>query len=804
MRVSYEWLKEMVDLSGIDADELAEGLTRTGVAVDAVEDRNPGVHRVVVGRVKSVEPHPGAERLRVCRVDVGQEELLQIVCGAPNVAEGQLVPVALEGAELPGGVRIKRVKLRGVESQGMICSAGELGLPEKMLPKELTEGILVLTEEAKVGRDVRSLLGMDDKVLELDLTPNRSDCLSMIGVAYETAAVFDRSLHLPEPKELPATGGELPVSVAVESGADCPVYAAQAVDGLRVGPSPQWMQNRLMAAGIRPINNIVDVTNYVMLEYGQPLHAFDYDRISGGRILVRRARQGERLETLDGVIRECNPDDILITDGDKPLGLAGVMGGANSEVTDATTRVLIESACFDPVLIRRTSRRLGLRSEASNRFEKGVDRSRIVPALKRAVQLLVEVAGGRVASPIVLEKSGEVEERIIPVRHRRIVSLLGAEIREEEVMDIFRRLRFSVEKEESVYHVRVPSRRNDLSIEVDIIEEVARLYGYNRIPAASLQGSQGRGGLTREQQLRRTIRHTLRHLGMNEAVTYSLTSPQMEKGLSLHPDARPIPLSMPLSDERSVLRTGLLPHLLQSAAYNVHRRQERVALFEIGRVYLAEEQPLTDLPEERWELAGLWTGPMGPVHWRGQTASDFYRVKGILEALFARLGIGSAKFFPARPKGFHPGRTAEIRIDGRFAGILGQIHPRISDEMDLKETFAFQLDMEVLLDAAKTDLRFRPIPRHPASTRDLAIVVDADVPAAEVEKAIRKAAGEHLESVTLFDVYTGEQVGNEKKSLAYSLVYRAEDRTLTDEEVAKFHQAVVDELERAFGARLRA
>ncbi|MFS8514363.1 MAG: phenylalanine--tRNA ligase subunit beta, partial [Planifilum fulgidum] len=497
-----------------------------------------------------------------------QEELLQIVCGAPNVAEGQLVPVALEGAELPGGVRIKRVKLRGVESQGMICSAGELGLPEKMLPKELTEGILVLTEEAKVGQDIRALLGMDDKVLELDLTPNRSDCLSMIGMAYEAGAVFDRSLRLPEPKELSVTGEELPVSVAVESGADCPVYAAQAVDGLRVGPSPQWMQNRLMAAGIRPINNIVDVTNYVMLEYGQPLHAFDYDRISGGRILVRRARQGERLETLDGVIRECNPDDILITDGDKPLGLAGVMGGANSEVKDGTTRVLIESACFDPVLIRRTSRRLGLRSEASNRFEKGVDRSRIVPALKRAVQLLVEVAGGRVASPIVLEKSGEVKERTIPVRHGRIVSLLGAEIGEEEVMEIFRRLRFSVKKEENVYHVKVPSRRNDLNIEVDIIEEVARLYGYNRIPAASLQGSQGRGGLTREQKLRRTIRHTLRHLGMNEAVTYSLTSPQWEKGLSLHPDARPIPLSMPISDERSVLRTSLLPPLLQSAAYN--------------------------------------------------------------------------------------------------------------------------------------------------------------------------------------------------------------------------------------------
>ncbi|GAA5344992.1 phenylalanine--tRNA ligase subunit beta [Planifilum fimeticola] len=803
MRVSYEWLKEMVDLSGIDADELAESLTRTGVAVDAVEDRNPGVQRVVVGRVKSVEPHPGAERLRVCRVDVGQEDLLQIVCGAPNVAEGQLVPVALEGAELPGDVRIKRAKLRGVESQGMICSAGELGLPEKLLPKELTEGILVLTEEAKVGQDIRSLLGMDDKVLELDLTPNRSDCLSMIGMAYEAGAVFDRSLRLPEPKELPVTGAELPVSVAVESEADCPVYAAQVVDGLRLGPSPQWMQNRLIAAGVRPINNIVDVTNYVMLEYGQPLHAFDYDQVSGGRILVRRARQGERLETLDGVTRECDQDTILITDGDKPLGLAGVMGGANSEVKDGTTRVLIESACFDPVLIRRTSRRLGLRSEASNRFEKGVDRSRIVPALKRAVQLLVEVAGGRVASLIVLEKSGDVDEKIIPVRHGRIVSLMGADIGEEDVMDIFRRLRFPVKKEENVYHVQVPSRRNDLNIEVDIIEEVARLYGYNRIPAVFLQGSQGRGGLTREQRLRRTIRHTLRYLGMNEAVTYSLTSPQWEKGLSLHPDARPIPLSMPISDERSVLRTSLLPHLLQSAAYNVHRRQEHVALFEIGRTYLAEKQPLTDLPEERWELAGLWTGPMGPVHWREQTASDFYRVKGILESLFARLGIEGVEFLPDRPEGFHPGRTAEIRIGGRFAGILGQIHPRLSDELDLKETFAFQLDMEVLLDAAKTDLLFRPIPRYPASTRDLAIVVDAGVPAAEVEKVIRRAAGEHLESVTLFDVYTGEQVGNEKKSLAYSLVYRAEDRTLTDEEVAKFHQAVVDELERVFGARLR-
>lgn len=804
MRVSCEWLKEMVDLSGIDAEELAESLTRTGVAVDAVEDRNPGVSGVVVGRVISVEPHPGADKLRVCRVDVGQSDLLQIVCGAPNVAEGQLVPVALEGAELPGGVRIKRAKLRGVESRGMICSAGELGLPEKMLPRELTEGILVLTGEAEIGQDIRSLLGMDDKVLELDLTPNRSDCLSMIGMAYETGAVFDRPIHLPNPEELSVTGEALPVSVAVESETDCPVYAAQVVDGLRLGPSPQWMQNRLIAAGIRPISNIVDVTNYVMLEYGQPLHAFDYDEVSGGRILVRRAREGERVETLDGVMRECDRDTLLITDGEKPLGLAGVMGGANSEVKEGTTRVLLESACFDPVLVRRASRRLGLRSEASNRFEKGVDRNRIVPALKRAVQLLVEVAGGRVASPIVVRKSGEAEEKVIRVRHDRIVGLLGVDIGEEDVMNIFRRLRFSVDKEGKVYHVRVPSRRNDLCIEVDVIEEVARLYGYNRIPAASLQGAQSRGGLTREQQLRRVIRHTLRHLGMNEAVTYSLTSPQWEKGLSLHPDARPISLVMPISDERSVLRTGLLPHLIQSAAYNVHRRQEQVALFEIGAIYLAKEESLTDLPEERWELAGLWTGPMEPAHWRGATASDFYRVKGVLEALFTRLGIEGVEFLPAQPKGFHPGRTAEIRIDGRFAGVYGQIHPRLADEMDLKDTFAFQLDLDVLLDAARKELLFRPIPRYPASTRDLAIVVDAGVPAAEVEKVIRKAAGEPLESVTLFDVYTGEQVGHGKKSLAYSLVYRAEDRTLTDEEVAKFHQSVIDELERHLGARLRA
>jgi phenylalanyl-tRNA synthetase beta chain len=738
-------------------------------------------------------------------VNVGKGQILQIVCGAKNVAAGQRVPVALAGAKLPGGVHIKKANLRGVESNGMICSAKELGFPDKVLMKEQTEGILVLEPDAPIGGDIKEYLGMNDQVIELQLTPNRSDCLGMLGVAHEVAAIFNRELRLPMITE-PMPQYASPVNVYIESEEDCPFYAAQVVHNLKVGPSPQWMQNRLISAGIRPINNIVDITNYVMLETGQPLHAFDYDQISGGQIGVRRAHEGEQIVTLDGVVRTCDPDMLLITNGEKPIAVAGVMGGESSEVTSETVSVLIEAAFFDPMMVRKTSRKLGLRSEASTRFEKGVDPEQIVPALYRAVQLLCQLAGGIVGSEAVVHKVGDVEEMIIDLRHERLVNLLGVQISHEEVLDIFRRLRFPARLNGDVYEVQVPTRRPDISLEVDLIEEVARIYGYDRIPTTLPWGQQPPGGLTKKQKLRRTIRHTLRNLGLHEVITYSLTSEQAEQIVaSLHPDANPIRLAMPMSSEHAVLRTTLLPQLIEAAAYNVNHGNERVAIFELGRTYLSREETLTTLPEERYELAGLVTGKREPSIWKHPVlpAGDFYLVKGMLEALFTRLGIVDVVYQAVQPKGFHPGRTAEILADGEVIGVLGELHPKLAKQYDLEQPVVFQLDVEKLLAAIDEEILYQPIPRFPAVTRDLAVIVDEDVPAGEMEEGIWEVAGELLQSVTLFDVFTGEQIGEGKKSVAYSLIYRASDRTLTDEEVNAVHERVVKYLEDVFGAKLR-
>ncbi|GGE17811.1 phenylalanine--tRNA ligase beta subunit [Marinithermofilum abyssi] len=805
MKISYEWLSEYVDLEGVTPEQIAEELTRGGIEVDIVEQRDAGVENVVVGYVMEAKQHPNADKLRVCQVDAGREEPLQIVCGAPNVARGQKVPVALHGAKLPGGVKIKNTKLRGEKSQGMICSAKELGLPEKLLPTEQTEGILVLPEEAEVGSDVRPLLGLTDTVLELDLTPNRSDCLSMWGTAYEVAALLDREIWLPEAPAAHPSGKTKTVAIELDAEEDCPFYAAQVVDNLKLAPSPQWLQNRLVAAGIRPINNVVDVTNYVMLEYGQPLHAFDYDKVTDGEIVVRRAQPGEQVKTLDGVTRACDGETLLITDGTQPIGIAGVMGGENSEVTESTTTVLLESAFFAPPSIRSTARKLGLRSEASNRFEKGVDPERIVPALQRAVQLLQELAGGEPASEVTVEKMGDVEDVTVQLRHDRLNNVLGVQVKPETVRDVFRRLRFEMEERDGVYRVRVPSRRPDISIEVDLIEEVARIYGYDKIPTTLPWGQQSPGALTREQKLRRVVRHTLRDAGFNEVLNYSLTSPDRLKELPpLDKGIRPVRLNMPMSDERKVLRTTLLPQLVESAEYNVHRRQEQLAFFELGRTYITEEKKLTELPQERWELAALVTGPLAAAHWQGNNQPvDFFTVKGQLEMLLTRLGVQGIAYRAAELEGFHPGRTAEVLLNGRVIGCIGQIHLQVSEAHDLEETYAFQVQLAPLFEAAVTDPKYAPIPRYPSTTRDLALVVHQDVPAAELESAIRQAGGKLLVDATLFDVFTGKQVGEGKKSVAYTLTYRAEDRTLTDEEVNEVHGRIVEHVEAAFRAVLR-
>lgn len=806
MLVSYEWLSQYVDLEGITPEDIAEELNRTGIEVEVIYTRDPGVSGVIVGEVLFVEPHPKADRLKVCSVNVGKGQLLQIICGAKNVAKGQRVPVALVGAKLPGGVHIKKAKLRDVYSHGMICSAKELGFPDKVLMKEQTEGILVLEPDAPIGMDIKEYLGMNDQVIELQLTPNRSDCLGMWGVAREVAAIFDRELQLPviHDQIIPEAESE-DVRIVVASDEDCPFYSAQVVKNLHVGPSPQWMQNRLISAGIRPINNIVDITNYVMLETGQPLHAFDYSRIKDGKIVVRRAKEKEKIVTLDDVERVCDPDMLLITDGEKPLAVAGVMGGANSEVTPETTTILLESAFFDPMLVRQTSRKLGLRSEANIRFEKGVDPEQIIPALNRAVQLLCQLCGGIVASNAQIQKVGDVEDVVIDLRHERLVNLLGVQISQEEVLDIFRRLGFPVTLEDDVYEVRVPSRRPDIMLEVDLIEEVARLYGYDRIPATLLWGQQTPGSLTKPQKLRRTVRHLLRELGLNEVITYSLTSDQAEQEIaSLHDGAIPIRLAMPMSNEHAVLRTTLLSQLLKTAAYNVNRGIDHVQIFEVGKVYLSDEETLTRLPEERLELAALITGKKAPSIWKSPEfeAKDFFVMKGILEVVFERFNLSNVEFQAAQLKGFHPGRTALCILDGEVFGILGQLHPNLAKRYDLDDPVVFQLDLEKLLDR-EDEILYRPIPRYPAVTRDLAVTVDENMPTGLLEAGIREVAGELLESVNLFDVFTGQQIGEGKKSVAYSLVYRAPDRTLTDEEVQEVHQKVVEHLAELYGAELR-
>jgi phenylalanyl-tRNA synthetase beta chain len=804
MLVSYEWLSQYVDLEGISPEDIAEEMNRTGIEVEVIYTRDPGVNGVVVGEVLAVEPHPEADRLNICTVNVGKGQLLQIVCGAKNVAAGQRVPVALIGAKLPGGVHIKKAKLRGVESHGMICSAKELGFPDKVLMKEQTEGIFVLEPDAPVGMDIKEYLSMDDQVIELQLTPNRSDCLGMWGVAHEVAAIFDRELRLPVISEQVPSEAGTGVEVVVESVEDCPFYAAQVVGNLEVGPSPQWMQNRLISAGIRPINNIVDITNYVMLETGQPLHAFDFDKIANGQILVRRANDGEKIVTLDDVERECDPEMLLVTDGQEPLAVAGVMGGASSEVTKETKTVLLEAAFFNPLTVRQTSKNLGLRSEASTRFEKGVDPEQILPALYRAVQLLRQLCGGVVSSDASVHKAGDVEEVTISLRHERLVNLLGVQISPDEVMDIFRRLRLPAEFENDVYQVQIPTRRPDLMMEVDLVEEVARLYGYDRIPATLPWGQQLPGALTKEQKLRRDARHMLRELGLNEVVTYSLTSDEAEQEIASLYDLQPIRVAMPMSKEHAVLRTTLLPQLIKVAAYNVHRGNERVQLFEVGKVYLTQEETLTDLPEERLQLAALIAGPKAASIWKTPQvdAQNFYELKGILESVLERFGVRDAEYQAADLNGFHPGRTALCVVEDEVIGVLGQLHPKLSKEYDLSEPVVLQLDLEKLL---KKDLQviYEPIPRYPAVTRDLAVTVDENVPAGRIEAGIRKVAGELLESVTLFDVFTGEQIGEGKKSVAYSLVFRTKDRTLTDEEVHQIHERIVHYLTEQFGAQLR-
>ncbi|HLR65413.1 MAG TPA: phenylalanine--tRNA ligase subunit beta, partial [Pseudogracilibacillus sp.] len=726
MLVSLNWLKEYVDYGDLQVEELAELITKSGIEVDGIHYViNEESTNVVTGYVESCEKHPDADKLNLCQVDVGEEELLQIICGAPNVAQGQKVVVAKPGAVLPNNFKIKKVKLRGIESNGMICSLQELSVDEAYVPEQYKEGIVVLPEDTKVGEPVDALLNLDDAILEFDLTPNRADALSMIGVAYEVAAVLDKDIALPHP-EVETTEENVAdyIKVSSEDPDLCPYYGAFIVKDVEVKSSPLWMQNALLAAGIRPINNVVDITNYVLMEYGQPLHAFDYDLLGSKEIVVRRAKDGEEIVTLDDKTRTLTKDNLLITNGKEGIALAGVMGGANTEVNDQTKNVLIEAAYFDPQTVRQAVNETGLRSDASTRFEKGVDKARVREAGLRACELLVQYANGKLVDDAAEFNEMPVEEKEIVVSVNKINDRIGTNISAEEMGDIFRRLRFGYEIDGDQISLTVPTRRNDILIFEDVVEEVARIYGYDHIPFTLPQNASQPGGLTTRQQLRRNIKNYLQSTSLYETIMYSLTDKESVKTF-LSPELNeerlhPVRLHSPMSEAHEYLRLSLLPEMLKSVAYNQARKLRDIHMFEIGSIFLSEEEKVTKQPIEHERLAAVMTGDYVDHKWtQSKTTVDFFVIKGVLEGLFTYLDL-QVEYKQAKLAELHPGRAATIHHEGRTIGFVGQVHPYIAKQKDLKETYVFDLDLAYILDVVSPEWTYEQVAKYPAVRRDIA------------------------------------------------------------------------------------
>ncbi|WP_407408222.1 phenylalanine--tRNA ligase subunit beta [Peribacillus sp.] len=803
MFVSYKWLQEYVDLSGINATELADKITKSGIEVEGVEKKSEGLKGIVIGHVLEREQHPNADKLNKCLVDIGAEAPVQIVCGAPNVDKGQKVAVATVGAVLPGNFKIKKAKLRGEESHGMICSLQELGFESKIVSKDYATGIFVFPNDVEVGKDALEELGLSDEVLELGLTPNRSDALSMLGVAYEVGAILGRDVKWPVIEKEEATEKATDyINIKVEAKEDNPLYIAKIIKDVKVGPSPLWMQTRLMSAGIRPHNNVVDITNYILLEYGQPLHAFDYDRLGSKEIVIRKANEAEKIVTLDETERTLSPDHLVITNGTEPVAIAGVMGGVNSEVKNDTTTVIIESAYFAGTVVRKASKDHGLRSEASARFEKGVDPARVREAGERAAQLIAQYAGGTI-----LQGTAEVDEltmepAVISITLEKINTLLGTDMSVAEVESIFKRLQFGVALDNETFTITVPTRRGDITIEADLVEEAARLYGYDNIPATLPVGAATPGQLTDYQMKRRKVRRTLEGAGLYQAVTYSLTSEDKAAQFALN--ARDsIRLAMPMSEERSQLRLSIVPQLLEVVKYNNARQLDSLALYEIGSVFFKKDNQ--ELPEEKEHVAGVITGLWESQPWQGEKKSvDFYVAKGVIEAIFDTLGLtDQISYRQAEIKDMHPGRTAEVLLHGEVIGFIGQVHPTVQKDLDIKETYIFELSFKAMAEAEVAPIAYQTIPRYPSTTRDIALVVEQAAKAGDIQNIILEAGGKLLKEVNIFDLYEGEKMEEGKKSIAFSLKYFDPERTLTDEDITKAHEKVLAAVKEKAGAELR-
>ncbi|MFO8301882.1 phenylalanine--tRNA ligase subunit beta [Staphylococcus aureus] len=783
MLISNEWLKEYVTIDDSVSD-LAERITRTGIEVDDLIDYTKDIKNLVVGFVKSKEKHPDADKLNVCQVDIGEDEPVQIVCGAPNVDAGQYVIVAKVGGRLPGGIKIKRAKLRGERSEGMICSLQEIGISSNYIPKSFESGSYVFSESQVPGTDALQALYLDDQVMEFDLTPNRADALSMIGTAYEVAALYNTKMTKPE-----TTSNELELSandeltVTIENEDKVPYYSARVVHDVTIEPSPIWMQARLIKAGIRPINNVVDISNYVLLEYGQPLHMFDQDAIGSQQIVVRQANEGEKMTTLDDTERELLTSDIVITNGQTPIALAGVMGGDFSEVKEQTSNIVIEGAIFDPVSIRHTSRRLNLRSESSSRFEKGIATEFVDEAVDRACYLLQTYANGKVLKDRV--SSGELGAFITPIdiTADKINRTIGFDLSQNDIVTIFNQLGFDTEINDDVITVLVPSRRKDITIKEDLIEEVARIYGYDDIPSTlPVFDKVTSGQLTDRQYKTRMVKEVLEGAGLDQAITYSLVSKEDATAFSMQ-QRQTIDLLMPMSEAHASLRQSLLPHLIEAASYNVARKNKDVKLFEIGNVFFANGEG--ELPDQVEYLSGILTGDYVVNQWQGKKETvDFYLAKGVVDRVSEKLNL-EFSYRRADIDGLHPGRTAEILLENKVVGFIGELHPTLAADNDLKRTYVFELNFDALMAVSVGYINYQPIPRFPGMSRDIALEVDQNIPAADLLSTIHAHGGNILKDTLVFDVYQGEHLEKGKKSIAIRLNYLDTEETLTDERVSK-------------------
>ncbi len=796
MNLSMKWLSDFVDVGDVNIKDYCDRMTDTGSKVEGYEILGDDISNVVIGKIVKITPHENSDHLQVCQLDFGKGELVQIVTGAQNVFEGAIVPAALPVAKLPGDITIKAGKLRGVESNGMLCSIGELNLTEHDMPGKVADGILILDEEYgdKLGMDIKEALMLNDEVVEFEITSNRPDCLSVIGLARETAVSFDREFKLPTPAVKGTGDGdkiENHLSVKIDAPDLCYRYMARVVKNVKIAPSPLWLRMRLRAAGVRPINNIVDITNYVMLEYGQPMHAFDYKQLDGSEIVVRRAKDGECFKSLDDIDHTLDSSMLVIADKNKACALAGVMGGANSEITDDTTTVVFESACFLGSSVRVTAKKNGMRTESSARFEKGLDPENCFYGLERACELVELLSAGDVVDGLIDVYPTKLPTATLKLDEKVINNFLGINVSREYMETLLLKLGFTIEGE----NITAPTFRADVGCMNDVAEEIARIYGYNKIEASAIKAETTQGGRNKKQQFEYDLSDMLCGIGLDEITTYSFISPKYYDKIRLPEDSilrKSVVISNPLGEDTSVMRTTALPSILEVVARNNNFKNENVALFELASTYIPTTE--TELPIEGKSLVMAAYGDV-----------DFYKMKGVCDSVLELAGINDAKYQAySDDAAYHPGRCAKLYVGECELGLIGQIHPLTAANygMDIP-VYVAVIDFEKLFSLTSGEKHYVPLPKYPASTRDFSFVCDEELEVGSIFNAVRRAGGKLVEDVKLFDIYRGAQVGENKKSVSIRVILRAADRTLTVEETDKASKKILGDLEHKLGITLR-